>query len=75
MATPFLKENVGEAVQLAEPSIDIRHHRLKQDAVLDAAHADAVAGQAKRPRQMHCLAASLHEDFGNACFEFHFVPT
>jgi hypothetical protein len=66
MATAFHEWQIGKVVWLGEPAIDIRHHRLKQDAVFDAAHADAVAGQAKRHRQTEGLAAPVLEEFANS---------
>ena len=49
--------------KLGEPGVDIRHHRLEQDAACDAAHADVVPRQSKCERPAHGLAATGHEDF------------
>jgi hypothetical protein len=65
-ATLFHEWHIGETVQLSEPADDIHRHGFQQDAALHAAHTGSVAGQAKRQRQTHGLAAAVLEDFGNA---------
>jgi hypothetical protein len=42
MATVFHEWHIGEAVQLGEPAVDIRHHGFEQDTAFHAAHAGAV---------------------------------
>jgi hypothetical protein len=49
VATLFDECHIDKVVQRGEHAIDIYQHRSQQDASLDAAHADAVPGQAKTP--------------------------
>jgi hypothetical protein len=48
-ATVFHEWHIGKAVQLGEPAIDIRHHRLKQDAASPQIYLNALVDNAVFP--------------------------